>query len=70
MLNKYTNYLEVTEQLFISESTLRRMVKRINLSLEQYHLRIRGLIRLTGNTQLIEKLMIQLLLEKYVCLEE
>ena len=69
-LNKYTNYLEVTEQLFISESTLRRMVKRINLSLEQYHLRIRGLIRLTGNTQLIEKLTIQLLLEKYVCLEE
>ena len=70
VLNKYTNYLEVTEQLFISESTLRRMVKRINLSLEQYHLRIRGLIRLTGNTQLIEKLTIQLLLEKYVCLEE
>ena len=62
--------MEVTEQLFISESTLRRMVKRINLSLEQYHLRIRGLIRLTGNTQLIEKLTIQLLLEKYVCLEE
>ena len=70
VLNKYTNYLEVTEQLFISESTLRRMVKRINLSLEQYHLRIRGLIRLTGNTQLIEKLTIQLLLEEYVCLEE
>ena len=44
LLNRYTNYLELAEQLFISESTLRRMVNRINLVLKHYHLRIRGLI--------------------------
>ncbi|MEY8446175.1 helix-turn-helix domain-containing protein [Enterococcus ratti] len=70
VLNKYTNYLELAEKLFISESTLRRMVNRINFALKPYHLRIRGLIRLTGEKQMIEKLTIHLLLEKHVCLEE
>lgn len=60
----------MSEQLFISESTLRRMVNRINLALKPYHLRIRGLVRLTGEQQLIEKLMINLLLEKYISLED
>jgi hypothetical protein len=70
LLNRYTNYLELAEQLFISESTLRRMVNRVNLVLKHYHLRIRGLIRLTGEKQMIEKLTIHLLLEKYISLEE
>lgn len=70
LLNNYTSYLELAEKLFISESTLRRMVNRINLALKQYRLRIRGLIRLTGEKQMIEKLTIHLLLEKYISLEE
>ncbi len=70
LLHPFTSYLELCEELFISESTLRRIVKKVNLALEKYQLKIRGLMKVDGKREAITQVMACLLQEKYTCLEE
>lgn len=70
LLNHYGSYLELCEELFISESTLRRIVKKINQVLKKHQLTIRGLIKIIGKKETITQLMACLFQEKYTCLEE
>lgn len=70
LLTRYRSYLELCEELFISESTLRRIVKKINQVLKTHKLTIRGLIKIVGKKEAITQLMACLFQEKYTCLEE
>lgn len=70
VLNHYDSYLELCEELFISESTLRRIVKKINQVLKTHQLMIRGLIKIIGKKETITQLMACLFQEKYMRLEE
>ena len=65
LLHPKENYLELAEYLFISESTLRRLVKKTQSKLKKYDLRIKGLTRIVGEGQVIDGLTARLLMEKY-----
>ena len=65
LLHPKENYLELAEYLFISESTLRRIVKKTQSKLKKYDLRIKGLTRIVGEGQVIDGLTARLLMEKY-----
>jgi transcriptional antiterminator len=65
LLKNYEDYFTLAEGLFVSESTLRRIAAKVRTLLKDYHLTIQGLIKLSGDDQLITELTIQFLSEKY-----
>ena len=70
LLHKFKNYLELADYLFISESTLRRIVDKINPMLQSYDLKVQALIKLVGNDQIITEMTVQFLMGKYHYFEE
>ena len=70
LLHKFKNYLELADYLFISESTLRRIVDKINPMLHRYGMKVQALIKLTGNDQIITEMTVQFLMEKYHYFED
>lgn len=70
LLHKFKNYLELADYLFISESTLRRIVDKINPMLESYDMKVQALIKLVGNDQIITEMTSQFLMEKYHYFED
>lgn len=70
LLHKFKNYLELADYLFISESTLRRIVDKINPMLQSYDLKVQALIKLVGNDQVITEMTVQFLMEKYHYFED
>ncbi|OTP12193.1 hypothetical protein A5844_000409 [Enterococcus sp. 10A9_DIV0425] len=65
LLNNYSDYLELADYLFVSESTLRRMAEKINGAIQKYGLEIQRLVKMTGDDQTITALTVQFLMEKY-----
>ncbi|WP_165005973.1 MULTISPECIES: helix-turn-helix domain-containing protein [unclassified Enterococcus] len=70
LMRKFNNYLELAEHLFVSESTLRRLAKKIASELQKYGLRIQGLTKIVGDDQMLTILTVRLLMEKYQVFEE
>jgi len=70
LLHKFKNYLELADYLFISESTLRRIVDKINPMLQSFDLKVQALIKLVGNDQIITEMTVQFLMEKYHYFED
>lgn len=65
LLKNYDNYFALAEDLYVSESTLRRIADKVKPLLKKYQLNIQGLTKLTGDNQTITELTIQFLSEKY-----
>lgn len=70
--HEYSNMLELADHFYISESTLKRIVKRMNTNFKKIAIEIQigKDLKLKGNIQSIINMMLSLIREKYNCLED